>query len=244
MVVLRFNEDGSKETVLSVVIPAFNEERTLSEIVQRTQKTLRSLGMPYEIIVMDDGSTDRTAETALQNGVVVISTSQNKGKGYAMRLGIEKTTGSIVITMDADGSHQPEEIPKLLLPILEKNPGSPVVIGSRFMGCIEEEAISRMHFIGNKVFTFLIRMFTGTWITDSQSGFRAYKRGVLKKLNIKSERFEIETEMILKVLKAGFSVKEVPITCKRRIYSNSRLQTFRDGFKILKTIFASLISLT
>jgi len=238
----RARASDSKEAVISVIIPAFNEEKTLSPVIQRTHETLRDFGMSYEIIVVDDGSTDKTANATLQNGAILISNGQNRGKGHALVLGIKKARGSILIMMDADGAHQPEEIPKLLYPILSKNPGVSVVIGSRFLGNLEEKAISRIHFIGNKIFNLLIKFFTGEWVTDSQSGFRAYRREVLKKLNIKSSGFEIETEMTIKALKGGFPIKEVPITCKRRRYATSRINTFKDGFDILKIIVDASLS--
>lgn len=226
----------SRDSMISVIIPAFNEEKTLSRVLERTHDTLRNLGTPYEIIVVNDGSTDETANVALQNDVTLVSNGQNCGKGQALASGIAKAKGSILVTMDADGSHQPEEIPKLLYPIMADNPGSRIVVGSRFLGNLEENAISHVHFIGNKIFNLLIKLLTGTGITDSQSGFRAYRREVLENLNIRSTGFEIETEMIMSGLKEGFSIEEVPITCKRRTDSVSRLHTFRDGFSILKII--------
>lgn len=223
---------------ISVIIPAFNEDGTLGSIIERTRKILGAFGMPYEIIVADDGSTDETARIALSQDVILVSNTHNKGKGHALSQGIAKASGSIIITMDADGSHRPEEIPKLLYPMLKKNPGVPVVIGSRFTGCIEPKAISKLNLAGNVIFNLMIRILTGRRITDSQSGFRAYRRHVLEKLKVESLGFAVDTEMILKVFKENFRMKEIPITCRRRICSNSRLSPVKDGLHILKTIMA------
>jgi hypothetical protein len=145
--------------------------------------------------------------------------------------------------MDADGSHQPEEIPKLLRPMLRKNPGATFVVGSRFTGSIERQAISRLNFAGNKIFNLLITILTGESITDSQSGFRAYRREVLDNLRIKSSGFAVETEMLLKVLRGSFKMKEVPITCRRRAFSTSRLSPLRDGLKILGAIITDSLGM-
>lgn len=237
------NEDvDSRLSTISVVIPAYNEEKTVGSLVQRAHRVLRDLEMPYEIIVVDDGSKDGTARIASQNGVVLVSNGVNYGKGHSLCMGIEKSRGSIVVTMDADGSHQPEEIPKLLFPILRVSPHTDVVIGSRFLGELEDHAMSNLHFVGNKIICLVMRILTGKWVTDSQSGFRAYRREVFDSTWIKSEGFDIETEITIKALVNGFNLSEVPITCMRRADSVSRLNTFRDGFAIFRTIFESSLS--
>jgi glycosyltransferase involved in cell wall biosynthesis len=236
------NENSdSKLSLVSVVIPAYNEEKTLRSVIQRAHQILQDLGLPYEILVVDDGSTDETARIASQSGAVLVSNGINRGKGHSLCMGIEKSKGSIVVTMDADGSHQPEEIPKLVLPIL-KSPYADAVIGSRFLGNLEKSAMSNLHFVGNKIIGLTMRLLTGTWITDSQSGFRAYRRGVFDSMKIKSNGFDIETELTIKALVNGFTLAEVPITCMRRVDSVSRLNTFRDGFAIFRTIFESSLS--
>jgi glycosyltransferase involved in cell wall biosynthesis len=240
---LGMNEDvGSRLSVISVVIPAYNEGKTVGSVIQRAHQVLRDLEIPYEIIVVDDGSTDETARIASQSGAVLVSNGVNRGKGHSLCMGIEKSKGSIVVTMDADGSHQPEEIPKLLSPILRRNPRIDAVIGSRFLGDLEESAMSNMRFVGNKIINLVIKMLTGKWITDSQSGFRAYRREIFDSTRIKSKGFDIETELTIKALVNGFILTEVPITCTRRVDSVSKLSTFRDGFAIFRTIFESSLS--
>jgi glycosyltransferase involved in cell wall biosynthesis len=233
---------ASKLSTVSVVIPAYNEEKTVGSVVQRAHRILGYLGIPYEIVVVDDGSTDATARIALQSGALLVSNGVNRGKGHSLCMGIEKSRGSIVVTMDADGSHQPEEIPKLLFPILRRNPRVDAVIGSRFLGGLEESAMSNLHFVGNKMINLAIRILTGKWVSDSQSGFRAYRREVFDSTTIKSKGFDIETELTVKALTNGFTLKEVPIRCIGRTGSDSRLNTFTDGFAIFKTIFESSLS--
>ena len=231
-----------EDAFVSVVVPAYNEERTLGEVIPRTHKTLQDPGIPYEIIVIDDGSTDGTAKIVARSGAILVSNGQNRGKGNAICAGIEKARGSIIVTMDADGQHQPEEILRLLYPILRRDLEIDVVVGSRFVGDSQDKALSRTHFWGNKIINLMIRLLTGRWLSDSQSGFRAYRGRSIRSLNVRSLGFEFETETIVRLLKGGFTIKEVPITVKRREHSDSRLDTWKDGFTILKTIFTTLLS--
>ena len=230
-----------EEAFVSVVMPAYNEERTLGEVIPRTHKALQDPGIPYEIIVIDDGSTDETAKVAERSGAILIANGRNRGKGNAICAGVEKARGSIIVTMDADGQHQPEEIPKLLYPILRGDLEIDVVIGSRFIGGSRERSLSRTHFVGNKVINLLIRFLTGRWVTDSQSGFRAYRGQLIRSLNIKSLGFEAETEAIVRLLKGGFRIKEVPITVHGREHSNSKLRTWKDGFTIFRTVLTAFL---
>jgi glycosyltransferase involved in cell wall biosynthesis len=232
----------SEFSTISVVIPAYNEEKTVGSVIQRAHRTLQALGIPYEIIAVDDGSTDETARIASQSGAILVSNGINLGKGQSLCTGIMKSKGSIVVTMDADGAHQPEEIPKLLSPILSRNPRTDAVIGSRFLGNLEESALSNLHFVGNKIINLVIKILTGTWVTDSQSGFRAYRREIFESTKIKSKGFDIESELTIKALTNGFKLMEVPITCMKRFDPDSRLDTFKDGFAIFRTIFESSLS--
>jgi len=231
------NGADSKLSTVSVIIPAYNEEKTVGTLVQRVNRVLRDLALPYEIIVVDDGSTDETARVASQSGALLVSNGVNRGKGHSLCMGIEKAMGSLVVTMDADGSHQPEDIPKLLFPILKNDPPTDAVIGSRFLGELEESGMSKLHFVGNKLINLVIRILTGQSVTDSQSGFRAYRHEIFDSTKVESMGFEIETELTVKALINGFVLREVPIMCMSRVDSDSRLNTFRDGLTIFRTIF-------
>ncbi|MEM2280980.1 MAG: glycosyltransferase family 2 protein [Candidatus Bathyarchaeia archaeon] len=224
-------QNKSSPTV-SVVIPAFNEEKTIGKVVEETLQVMDCLGLPYEIIVVDDGSEDRTREKASRYKVTVLSNGRNMGKGYALRKGFHRAGGDIIVTMDADGSHRPKEIPDLINALIE---GADMVAGSRFLGK-NKNYTSKLHLFGNYLINIMIMALTGKTITDSQTGLRAMKRDFLQKIGLDSKGYEIETEITVKGLKNGFVLKEIPISCDRRKNGASRLRALYQGPKILKTI--------
>jgi len=230
---------NSEDPLISVIIPAFNEERNIGSILERTHKALKKMEIPYEVIVVNDGSDDLTPWVAVRHGVTLINNNQNLGKGNALRLGFEQARGNFLVTMDADGSHQPEEIPNLLCPALDGDADVDVVIGSRFNDRMEDRATTKLHILGNKIFNAMILLLTGKYVTDSQSGFRVYKRDALKELTLSSSGYAIETEIAVKMLKNGFVIEEVPITCNRRNSGISKMRTLKDGFEIFKTILTA-----
>jgi len=222
-----------KTLPVSVIIPVFNEEKNIEDVLLRTNSVMETLKVPYEIIIVDDGSTDKTRWVASKHKVNLLSNGINKGKGYALSKGLQKAKGNILITMDGDGAHRPEDIQDLVTPLLN---GADVVIGSRFNSKKEKGAIKKLHIIGNHLFNLLILLLTRKYITDSQSGFRAYRKEVIEKIKIISLGYEVETELTMKTLKNGFAVRERPITCKKRKAGYTKLNFIKDGFKILKTI--------
>jgi len=225
---------------VSVVIPAYNEEKNIENILSRTNKTMETMGIPYEIIVVDDGSTDKTRLLAERHKATIITNGTNSGKGHALKRGFRNAIGNVIITMDADGSHQPEEIPRLLKPLLN---GADIVAGSRFLGRRETGSIKRLHVLGNQLFNLLILLLTKKRITDSQTGFRAFKKGVIQEIEINSNGYEVETELTIKTLKNGYLFKEEPVMCEKRKDGCSHLNPLRDGFRILKAIIKSSLSL-
>jgi len=227
-----------KKPVVSVVIPAFNEKACIGSILLGTQEVLAKIGLPYEIIVVDDGSQDETAKVAKEYNAIVVENSENLGKGAALRAGFLKAEGDLIVTMDADGSHRPEDLFTIISPILKDE--ADVIIGSRFNGEIGKNSTTKVHLIGNKIINMVILFLTGNYISDSQSGFRAYKRVALKKLSLCSSRYEIETEITVKMLRKGFRIKEVPVNCEKRMRGHSKLNGFSDGFIILKTIMKAM----
>lgn len=224
--------------IVSVVIPAYNEEGTIEEILSCTNKTMGTTGFPYEIIVVDDGSLDKTRFLAERHKVTVLTNGENAGKGYALRRGFKSATGNIIITMDADGSHKPEDIPRLLKPLLN---GVDIVAGSRFLGNREKGAVKKLHILGNHIFNLSIFLLTRKRITDSQTGFRAFKRKVIQEIEVTSRGYEVETELTVKSLKNGFLFQEEPIICEKRKVGQSHLNPLRDGFKIFKNIIKTSI---
>jgi glycosyltransferase involved in cell wall biosynthesis len=221
------------EMLLSVVIPIFNEEPTIVDVIGRLRTTMQKIGFKHEIIVVDDCSEDRSLEISKSQGTKVYSLKKHMGKGYALRVGFAKAKGEIIATIDSDGSHRPEELPLLLTPILQDQ--ADFVIGSRFLH--EKPASARkLNAIGVRLFNALIRILTRAEVSDSQSGYRTMKSEVLKNLRLKSSEYEIESEMLVKTARRGFRVKEVPISFEQRTYGRSRLDPVVDGLKILFSI--------
>lgn len=224
--------------LISVVIPAFNEENNISEILTHTETVLESFGLPFEVIVVDDGSRDGTKRKASNNGAKLISYSINRGKGYALRKGLANAKGDILVTMDADGSHRPEEIPKIVKPLLH---GADVVVGSRFLKSHAGRITSRLNTLGNHAFNILILVLTKKKITDSQTGFRAFRRMTLKGIGLFSTGYEIDSELTIKTIRNGFRVHEEPVSCDRRKNGMSKLSPLKDGFAILRTILKASV---
>jgi len=214
------------------VIPAYNEEQTIGNILGDTIAVMDSLGLPYEVIVVDDGSTDDTRRVASQYKVTVLCNQKNRGKGFAVRKGLQYAQGDIIVTMDSDGAHSPKEIPQLVSPLFN---GVDMVAGSRFLGS-GKESTARLNRLGNILFNVTIMALSRKPITDSQTGFRAFKRKVVENLELESLGFEIDTEITVKGLKNGFVFQELPICCMRRKYDVSKIRVLADGSKILRTI--------
>lgn len=226
-------------TKISVMIPAYNEEKNIEDILARTEATLTALKFPYEIIVVDDGSTDGTSSLARRKGAIVIKIRKNHGKGYALRKAFQRAAGDILITMDADGSHRPEEIPRLVTPLLN---GADVATGARFNGEMQKGSTKRLHILGNTIFNLIIMILTRKSITDSQTGFRAFKKRVIDEIKLFSNGYEVETELTVKTLKNGFTVYEIPIAFEKRKNGISRVNPLFDGLRIMTTILKAYIT--
>lgn len=223
---------------ISVMIPAYNEEKNIESILTRTEATLKALKHPYEILVVDDGSTDETSSLARKRAIV-IKMQKNRGKGFALRKALQQATGDILITMDADGSHRPEEIPRLVTPLLN---GIDVATGARFNGEMQKGSTKKLHVMGNNIFNLIIMILTRKRITDSQTGFRAFKKRVMKEIKLFSNGYEVETELTMKTLKNGFTVCETPIVFEKRKNGISRINPLFDGLKIMATILKAYIT--
>jgi len=219
--------------LLSIIIPVYNEELTIGNIIDRTQRAAEQIGVPFEIIVVDDRSYDNSLQVARQRKVRLYTLKEHLGKGYALRAGFLKTRGDIIVTIDSDGSHCPEELCEVLVPVLKGE--ADLVIGSRYMNH-KKVAARKLNKFGVEIFNLFIELLTGVVITDSQSGYRAMKREVLAKQKLKSGEYEIESEMLVKTAKTGFRVAEVPITFEQRTYGHSGVDPIVDGAKILFSI--------
>ena len=226
--------------LVSVIIPVFNEEVTVGDIVTRTKKTLEKMGVTYEVLVVDDGSDDRSAEIAQERKAHVLSEC-HKGKGFALRCGFRHAKGELIVTLDADGSHKPEEIPLVLRHLMEDR--ADFVIGSRFANSEANKAkVPKINRAGNRLFNSMTGYLTGVKITDSQSGFRAIRASLIKRMKLRSRGYEVESEMLVKALRIGARVAETPISFDQRTVGKSKLDPIRDGARILYAIIASYLS--
>ena len=188
------------------IIPAYNEEKALADVIGKTLENVD------EVIVVDDGSSDKTSEVAIEAGARVIRHSVNLGKGEALKSGF-KAIGddSIIITIDGDGQHNPSEIPDLVRPIVED--GADLVNGSRYMNGPEENTPAYRR-VGQKVLDIATNISAGTKVTDSQSGFRAFSPQSKNVFRFKDTGFGIESEMLVDAAEAGLKIVEVPITVR------------------------------
>jgi len=217
--------------VLSVVIPVYNEIHTVKEVVER----VRACGVPTEIILVDDGSTDGTRDLLQswsgQSDLRIILHEQNQGKGGALRTGFREATGNVVIVQDADLEYDPSEFPKLIQPIVDEQ--ADVVYGSRFSGD-NQRVVYYWHSMGNRGLTLLSNMFTNLNLSDMETCYKAFRRDVIQGLapNLRENRFGIEPELTAKVARIpGIRVYERPIGYSGRTYAQGKKITWRDGLR-------------
>ena len=233
--------------MISVIVPVLNEQDNILALLDRIKK---SIDPDDEIIVVDDGSTDLTNDFLKNHSCRVLRHNKNFGKGKALINGINSAIGDIIIFIDGDGQDDPSEIPKLLSGI---NQGYDFVIGSRF---VEDEdkkitrftktALSNINWFGNKALTFIINFLFRLDIKDTQAGFKAFKSSAIRKLDLVSSRYEIETEMIIKAKKNKLRILEIPVHRYVREHGSSKLFDIPFGrvifmLKVLKVIFYGYI---
>jgi glycosyltransferase involved in cell wall biosynthesis len=227
---------NQEEILLSIVIPVYNEELTIGNIIDRVKTAMRQTGLKNEIIVIDDRSYDKSLEIAKHHNIRLFTLNQHLGKGYALRVGFFKAMGDVIVTLDSDGSHKPEELFEVLTPILQEK--ADLVIGSRYLNHKSVDA-RKLNVFGVGLFNSLIALLTGAIVTDSQSGYRAMKRQILKDQELESGGYEIESEMLVKTAKKNFRITEVPISFQQRTYGRSGVDPVIDGFKILLSIVSA-----
>lgn len=221
---------------LSVLIPVYNEENTIKEAIRRVQR----VNVPKEIIVIDDGSKDRSRDilasldadakkkTDPMNEFKVIFKSVNEGKGAAIRSGLAEVTGDVVIVQDADLEYNPQDYPKLLDPIEAGE--ADVVYGTRFYGGGPHRVLFFWHYVGNQILTLFANILTNLNLSDMEVGYKAFRSDILKKIQIKSNRFGFEPEITVKIAKIGCRIFEVPISYYGRTYKEGKKITWKDGF--------------
>jgi glycosyltransferase involved in cell wall biosynthesis len=219
---------------LSVIIPVYNEVKTLRQIYDRVQST------PYEkeIIIIDDGSTDGTRELLKEletQNVKIILHEKNMGKGAAIRSGFEHATGDILLIQDADMEYDPSDYPQLLEPIFQGK--ADVVFGSRFLGGGAHRVLYFWHSLGNRFLTLLANMLNDLNMSDMETGYKVFTRQVQSSIQIRSNRFGFEPEFTAKVARNNFRIYEVPISYYGRGYKEGKKITWRDGIAALFWIF-------
>jgi len=224
---------------LSVLVPVYNEERTLEEIVRR----VCAVPMPKEIILVDDGSRDRSREilTRLQeenqraagspNTLKVFFQAHNEGKGAALKVAIDHVTGDVVIIQDADLEYDPKDYPSLLEPIQAGI--ADVVYGTRFAGGGAHRVLFFWHSMGNRVLTLLSNMLTNLNLSDMEVGYKVFRAEALKSIELKSKRFGFEPEITMKLAKKRYRFYEVPISYHGRTYEEGKKITWKDGLAAL-----------
>ncbi len=211
-----------------VIIPAYNENVSLADILIKLKEK------EFRVLVVDDGSSDNTYEVARKQADLVIRNKKNLGKGKSLNKGIDfllkKNNFDYVITMDGDGQHSPLDIDQF---VLKAQSGSDLVVGNRMVNPLE---MPRVRFITNRFMSWFISKIVGQDIPDTQCGYRLIKRNVLKKIIIESNKFEIESEIIIKAAKLGFSVESIPIKSIYFRNPSSKIHPFIDTLRFLRFV--------
>ena len=222
---------NSKQTRLSVIMPCYNEEKTIYEII----KKINNVKINKEIIIVNDGSTDQTSnmlKKIKQKNIKIIENPKNEGRANAIKKAIEKASGNIIILQDADLEYDPEDYYKIIEPI--NNGESQIVFGSRYLE--RKKWKMNRYLLCTKILNILANVLYKTNLTDQATCYKAFNINIIKDLKIKSKRFEFDSEFVAKVSKKGYRIKEVPISYYPRTTKEGKKVKFRDGLEAIYTI--------
>jgi len=216
---------------LSIIIPVYNEEKTIAEVINRVLN-VQLKNIEKEIIIVDDFSTDNTREILKKinnNKTKILYHAKNMGKGSAIRTALKYVTGDIILIQDADLEYKPEEHPKLIKPILDKK--TKIVYGSRFTK--QHKPRYLFYYMGNLILTFITNLLYNSNITDMETCYKVFTKDVIKNLKLKAKRFDFEPEITAKILKKHYKIYEVPISYKCRAVKEGKKITWKDGIKAI-----------
>lgn len=231
---------------LSIIVPVYNEENTIIEVLKKLQSLKFTLPVKKEIIIVDDGSSDNSQKVIADflkknhsSSMYFFTLKKNRGKGYAVIYGIKKSSGDLITIQDADLEYDPNDLAKLLKVAFDEN--AQVVYGTRLKnyplrlaGARKTPLIS--HYLGNKFLTIFTNLLYGSSVTDMETCYKMFRKDVIDNLALKSRRFEFEAEITAKIIKKGIRIYEVPIRVKPRGYNEGKKITWRDGFMALWTL--------
>ncbi len=229
----------AKTRLLSVLVPVYNERRTIEEIIRSLFRVALPTGVEREVIVVDDGSSDGTPEVLRRlagehSRLVVHFQPENRGKGSAVREAIQLASGDFIVFQDADLEYDPADFSVLLPPLLDGR--ADVVYGSRFLRPENPEALRFWHTAGNRVLTRISNLFTGLRLTDMETCYKMARREILQSIPIRSDRFGMEPELTAKFARRGCRIVEVPVSYRGRTYREGKKITWWDGDKAILAI--------
>ncbi len=218
---------------LSIIIPVYNEEKTIRQLLEKVQK-VEFPGIEKEIIVIDDGSTDQTKSILdSMKGLAIVSHKKNQGKGMAVRTGIKNSSGDYIVIQDADLEYNPQDIIKLVKPILENK--AAVIYGTRLNRLPDLKGEQRtlqffIHYLGNKFLSLITSIIYLQWVTDMETCYKLFPKVALANLQLRAKGFDFEPEITAKLLKKGYRIYEIPISVTPRSYKEGKkINAIKDG---------------